>query len=102
MLLLTLHHIVFDGWSFEVFWRELMRSLYRLLYSASHHHCSALPLQYPDFALWQRQWLQGDMSGGTAYILEDSNWAISPPMLETTYRQATPARPELSGDAGNR
>jgi aspartate racemase len=60
MLLLTLHHIVFDGWSFDVFFRELTA-----LYSAfSTDQLSPLPkltIQYADFAHWQRGWLQGEV-----------------------------------------
>lgn len=62
VLVLTLHHIACDGWSLRVLWREL-RLLYGLLYAA---HCSGeeakladLPLQYADYALWQREALQG-------------------------------------------
>lgn len=60
MLLLTKHHIISDAWSTTVLFRELA-----LLYAAfSHGKPSPLPalsLQYPDFALWQRQWLQGEV-----------------------------------------
>ncbi|HYN22024.1 MAG TPA: amino acid adenylation domain-containing protein, partial [Thermoanaerobaculia bacterium] len=52
-LLLTQHHIVSDGWSIGVLLREL-----RALYSASR--LPELPIQYADFAVWQRGWLQGD------------------------------------------
>jgi amino acid adenylation domain-containing protein len=52
--LLNVHHIAFDGWSVDVFLKELS-----LLYTASEP-LPALPIQYPDFALWQRQWLQGE------------------------------------------
>ena len=58
VLLLTLHHIIFDGWSVEVFWRELA-TLYTAFCTGQPVSLPALPLQYADFAVWQRQWLQG-------------------------------------------
>ncbi|HYN22471.1 MAG TPA: amino acid adenylation domain-containing protein, partial [Thermoanaerobaculia bacterium] len=54
-LLLTLHHIVADGWSMGILVREV-----NVLYG-SEPKLSPLPLQYPDFAAWQREWLQGEV-----------------------------------------
>ncbi|MBV8882381.1 MAG: AMP-binding protein, partial [Chroococcidiopsidaceae cyanobacterium CP_BM_RX_35] len=60
VLLLTMHHIVSDGWSIGVLIREL-----GVLYAALTNHqpspLAALPIQYADFAQWQRQWLQGEV-----------------------------------------
>ncbi|HTK10968.1 MAG TPA: amino acid adenylation domain-containing protein, partial [Ktedonobacteraceae bacterium] len=58
ILLITLHHIITDGWSNSVFIRELT-SLYRAYQAAAPSPLTPLPLQYADYALWQRQWLQG-------------------------------------------
>ncbi len=59
VFLFTLHHIISDGWSLSLIHQELAT-----LYSAFlAHKPSPLPdlsIQYPDFALWQRGWLQGD------------------------------------------
>jgi myxalamid-type nonribosomal peptide synthetase MxaA len=59
LLLVTMHHIVSDGWSIGIFVRELCE-----LYSAYHegraHSLSLLPIQYADYAQWQREWLQGE------------------------------------------
>ena len=60
VLLLTLHHIIFDGWSAEVFWRELA-TLYTAICAGQPLSLPALPLQYADFAVWQAQWLQGEV-----------------------------------------
>jgi amino acid adenylation domain-containing protein len=59
VVLLTLHHIITDGWSNDILARELF-TLYRA-YSAGHAAALApLPIQYTDYALWQQRWLQGE------------------------------------------
>lgn len=58
-LLLTIHHIIFDGWSLGVFLRELM-TLYTAFLQSKPSPLPELPVHYPDFALWQRDWLQGE------------------------------------------
>jgi len=60
MLLLTTHHIVFDGWSMGVFMRELA-ALYEAFSTGKSALLLELPIQYADFAIWQRQWLQGEV-----------------------------------------
>ena len=60
ILLLTMHHIIADGWSVGVLMREMA-----LLYDAfSEGKPSPLPelaIQYADYTLWQREWLQGEI-----------------------------------------
>jgi amino acid adenylation domain-containing protein/non-ribosomal peptide synthase protein (TIGR01720 family) len=60
VFLLNMHHIVFDAWSFDVFFRELT-ALYTAFSTGQPSSLPALPLQYSDVALWQRTWLQGAM-----------------------------------------
>ncbi|MFD1319760.1 amino acid adenylation domain-containing protein [Micromonospora sonneratiae] len=59
VLLLTMHHIISDGWSIGILTRELST-----LYTAHHHDLPnplpPLPIQYADYATWQRQWLTGN------------------------------------------
>jgi amino acid adenylation domain-containing protein len=57
-MLLTLHHIVADGWSLGIFIREL-GGLYTAFASGSPSPFPELPVQYADFAAWQRSWLAG-------------------------------------------
>ncbi|MBD2309013.1 amino acid adenylation domain-containing protein [Chroococcidiopsis sp. FACHB-1243] len=58
--LLTLHHIAADGWSIGVFVRELS-TLYQAFCTAQPLTLLQLPIQYADFAAWQRQWLTGEV-----------------------------------------
>ncbi|HVT57970.1 MAG TPA: amino acid adenylation domain-containing protein, partial [Thermoanaerobaculia bacterium] len=59
LLLLTLHHIAADGWSMGVLMRELAL-LYGAAAAGRPSPLAALPIQYADFALWQRRWLAGE------------------------------------------
>jgi amino acid adenylation domain-containing protein len=60
ILLLTFHHIVTDGWSQEILYRELS-ICYRANRSGIQADLPSLPIQYADYALWQRQWLRGSL-----------------------------------------
>jgi amino acid adenylation domain-containing protein/non-ribosomal peptide synthase protein (TIGR01720 family) len=60
VLLLTMHHIVSDGWSMGVLIRELA-ALYEAFSTGKPSPLPELPIQYADFAHWQRQWLQGEV-----------------------------------------
>ena len=60
LLLLTMHHIIADAWSLEVFEKEL-RALYEGFCAGEDVKLPPLPIQYADFSVWQRQWLQGDV-----------------------------------------
>ena len=60
VLVLVMHHIVSDGWSTGVLFRELS-SLYETSLSGEVSHLPELQIQYGDFSAWQRQWLQGDV-----------------------------------------
>jgi len=60
VLLLTSHHIVSDGWSAEILFRELS-VLYDAFADGKPSPLTPLPIQYADFAAWQRKWLQGSV-----------------------------------------
>ncbi|EDN72431.1 Non-ribosomal peptide synthetase [Beggiatoa sp. SS] len=60
VLLVTMHHIISDGWSIGVFIREIAK-LYEAFSKGKPSPLSPLPIQYADFAHWQRQWLTGDV-----------------------------------------
>jgi len=57
VFILVAHHIIFDGWSINVFVRELML-LYEALSEGRPSPLAAPPIQYADFAVWQRAWSQ--------------------------------------------
>ncbi|WP_026607770.1 non-ribosomal peptide synthetase [Methylocapsa acidiphila] len=57
-LLLVFHHIIFDGWSFAIFVKELA-AFYRSRRGGADAGLAPLCVQYPDFAAWQRDWLRG-------------------------------------------
>ncbi|MEH2337088.1 amino acid adenylation domain-containing protein [Nostoc sp.] len=59
-LLMCMHHIVSDGWSMGVFLQELA-TLYNAHSEGKSPSLTPLPIQYADFAIWQREWLQGDV-----------------------------------------
>ncbi|MGV0024746.1 amino acid adenylation domain-containing protein [Phormidesmis priestleyi] len=60
VLLLTMHHIVADGWSLGVLIRELA-CFYTAFVEGRSPTLRPLPIQYADFACWQRNWLQGEV-----------------------------------------
>jgi amino acid adenylation domain-containing protein len=58
VLLLMTHHIVSDGWSMAILYQEL-RQLYEACARGTNLSLPALPIQFSDYAEWQREWLQG-------------------------------------------
>jgi len=60
LLLLCIHHNVFDGWSIGVFFQEL-ETYYQAFANGYPAVLSDLPIQYADFTIWQRELLQGQM-----------------------------------------
>ncbi|HWW74832.1 MAG TPA: condensation domain-containing protein, partial [Pyrinomonadaceae bacterium] len=91
VLLLTAHHIVFDGWSIELLTREL-GTLYEAFREGGTSPLAELPIQYVDYARWQRSRLAGELLasqlsywkrqlGGDLPVLElPSDWP-RPPVL---------------------
>ncbi len=78
--LLTMHHIVSDGWSAGVLIRE-MAILYDAFSSGRSSSLPELPIQYADFAHWQRQWLQGEVLE-TQLAYWKQKLLHSPPLIE--------------------
>lgn len=85
LLLLSLHHIVVDGWSVDLLLQELTER-YTAWVSNRDVDLPDLPLQYPDYAVWQEQWLQGEvLESQIAYWKEHLGevGAIAPLQLPT-------------------
>jgi len=97
LLLITLHHIVSDGWSMRVLLRELV-ALYEALSREAPAALPELPFQYADFSVWQRQWLRGE-------VLEEqlafwrSRLAGAPQVLELPTDRPRPAVQTFRGAA---
>jgi amino acid adenylation domain-containing protein len=95
VLLVTMHHIVSDAWSAGVFLNELSM-LYKAFSSGEASPLPELPVQYADFAAWQREWLQGE-------ILEEqlNYWRGqlrgAPPLLEVPMDRARPRTQSFRG-----
>jgi amino acid adenylation domain-containing protein len=94
LLVLTLHHLVFDGWSKGVLAAEIDAS-YDAIRQGNPNPLPNLPIQYGDHAVWQRRWL-------TAAILREQrrDWrehlaGVSELELFTDHRR--PARPSFRG-----
>ncbi|MGI8502515.1 MAG: amino acid adenylation domain-containing protein [Hassallia sp.] len=60
ILLLVMHHIASDGWSISILFEQLT-TLYQAFLNGLPNPLPELPIQYADFAQWQRQWLSGEV-----------------------------------------
>jgi amino acid adenylation domain-containing protein len=82
-LLLTVHHIAADGWSMGVLTRELT-DLYTAGVEGRPSPLPPLPVQYADFARWQRDWLRGDvLAAQTAWWRQQLGGSLPPLELPT-------------------
>lgn len=59
IVLYTMHHIASDGWSMRIFQQDL-NAFYEARFMSQESPLLPLKVQYADYALWQRQWLQGE------------------------------------------
>ena len=96
VLLLSMHHIVTDGWSMNVLVREAV-ALYRAYSSGRIPDLPPLPIQYADFAVWQREWLQGEvLAQQLAYWKQ--HLGVKPAVLELPTDHPRPAVQTYRGD----
>ncbi len=96
ILLLTLHHIICDGWSIEVLMHE-MTMLYEAEINGKLEPLPELPVQYVDYTLWQRQWLQGEILDMQLAYWSKQLADLSPLELPTDH-----LRPAVKTDRGAR
>jgi amino acid adenylation domain-containing protein len=96
VLLFTLHHVVSDGWSMDVLVREVS-VLYGAFSRGEPSPLPELPVQYADYAAWQRAWLSGEALAEQLGYWK-SRLEGAPPLLEIpTDRPRTPGRQEHGG-----
>jgi hypothetical protein len=96
-LLITMHHIVSDGVSLGVMFRELS-ALYGAMVEGKEAGLPELGVQYADYAVWQRKWLAGEVLEGQAEYWR-KNLAGAPEVLELPADRGRPARQDYAGGA---
>ncbi|HEX8317852.1 amino acid adenylation domain-containing protein, partial [Longimicrobium sp.] len=95
VLHITMHHIVSDGWSMGVFTRELS-ALYDAFRNGEPDPLPALPIQYADYAVWQRRWVDGEVLKGQAEYWKKA-LAGAPALLELPTDRPRPPRQDFTG-----
>ncbi|MBD2784872.1 amino acid adenylation domain-containing protein, partial [Xenorhabdus sp. DI] len=97
VLLLTQHHIISDGWSIGVLMRELS-ILYHAALNGQDDPLPPLPIQYADYTVWQREWLQAAAARLTAQRnFWCSQLAGAPPLLTLPTDRPRPAAQSFIG-----
>ena len=95
VLLITMHHIVSDGWSMRLLFRELIE-LYAAYRDGRSDPLPPLSIQYADYAVWQRQWLQGErLQQQSEFWLKTLEGA--PQLLNLPSDHARPAAQDYAG-----
>ena len=94
-LLLTMHHIVSDGWSMSILIDELSM-LYSAFLRGEADPLPELEIQYADYAIWQRQWIEGDiLQQQSAYW--KTTLAGAPQLLDLPTDHPRPAEQQFAG-----
>jgi amino acid adenylation domain-containing protein len=97
VLLITLHHIVSDAWSFGLFSKELS-SLYGAYVRGEEDGLPELGVQYADYAVWQRKWMEGEVLGKQAEYWKRA-LAGAPEVLQLPTDHVRPEQQSYSGAA---
>jgi len=93
--LVTMHHIISDGWSADVFERELT-TLYKAYANQQPSPLDELVIQYGDYAAWQHEWLRGEkLAAELSYWRQQLDGA--PRVLELPVSRPRPAVQTLAG-----
>jgi amino acid adenylation domain-containing protein len=95
MAIFNMHHIVADGWSLGVFIREL-QTLYRAFSAGQPSSLPDLPMQYAEYARWQRELLSGAVLEERAAFWRET-LAGAPPLLDLPTDRPRPAIESLRG-----
>ncbi|MBD2360531.1 amino acid adenylation domain-containing protein [Anabaena minutissima FACHB-250] len=99
VLLFVIHHIISDGWSIKVILQELA-VLYEAFYSGKPSSLPPLPIQYADFTVWQRHWLQGEVLN-TQLSYWKQQLADAPTVLELPTDRPRPMAQSFQGSIAN-
>jgi amino acid adenylation domain-containing protein len=95
ILVFSIHHIASDGWSVGLFVGEVA-ALYEAFSQGNPSPLPELPIQYADFALWQRQWLQGEVLD-TQLTYWKQQLGTNPPVLDLPSNRPRAANPTFQG-----
>src|SRR6185369_458489 len=95
VLLFTIHHVISDGWSMGVLFREI-GAIYEAFANKKPSPLPELPIQYADYAVWQREWLAGEtLENQIAYW--KTKLAGAPPTLNLPTDKPRPAIQQFHG-----
>ncbi len=95
IVLFTMHHIISDGWSLGVLINEVA-AFYNGFASGTPTALSALPVQYADYAAWQREWLRGEVLGTRlSYWKKQLEGALF--RLDLPVKRPSPSAPTFAG-----
>src|SRR6476646_2178273 len=95
VLLITIHHIVSDAWSFGLFSKELS-ALYGAYVRGEEDGLPELGVQYADYAVWQRKWMEGEVLGKQAEYWKRAV-AGAPEVLQLPADHVRPEQQSYSG-----
>jgi fengycin family lipopeptide synthetase B len=96
VLFLTMHHIVSDGWSLGVLFRELA-TIYEAFTAGQPSPLPPLPIQYADFAVWQREALQGRRAADRQLDYWKTKLSGAPPVLDLPADRTRPTIQQFHG-----
>ncbi|XXY48795.1 non-ribosomal peptide synthase/polyketide synthase [Sorangium sp. So ce269] len=94
VIFVGMHHIVTDGWSMGVLVREV-GALYEAFLAGERSPLAELEVQYGDFAVWQRRWLQGEVLSRQVSFWKEQLSGVS--ALELPTSRPRPAQPSYRG-----
>jgi amino acid adenylation domain-containing protein len=97
VLLVTMHHIICDGWSIGIFIQEFS-TLYQAFLLGEPNPLPPLPIQYTDFAVWQRQWLSGEVLEAKLHYWKQQ-LADAPSLLKLPTDRARPPVQTFQGSS---
>jgi amino acid adenylation domain-containing protein/non-ribosomal peptide synthase protein (TIGR01720 family) len=100
VLLVTMHHLISDAWSLDVLGREIT-VLYKAYGTGKSSPLPELPIQYADYACWQREWLTGEVFQNQLDYWK-KQLAGAPPALELPTDRTRPPVPTFEGSRESR